>query len=121
MCPCCCLRSLVPAKKDAPAYQYRFETQQWNPRQTAIVVCDFWDYHHCHNAVRRMKEIGPRLNRVIETARRQGVTIIHSPSDCMESYRDHPARQRAIQAPASPSPVDISSWCSRIPTEEAAT
>ncbi|MEE2641323.1 MAG: ThuA domain-containing protein [Planctomycetota bacterium] len=115
------LRSQVPEKKDSPAYQYRFEAQQWDPRQTAIVVCDFWDYHHCLNAVRRMKEFGPRLNTVIETARRQGVTIIHSPSDCMESYRDHPARQRAIQAPASQSPPDISSWCSRIPTEEAAT
>ncbi len=64
-------------------------------KQTAVIVCDCWDYHHCLNAVRRLEQFAPVLNNVLSEARSRGVTIIHSPSDCMEAYRDHPARKRA--------------------------
>ncbi|MEO1997850.1 MAG: ThuA domain-containing protein, partial [Planctomycetaceae bacterium] len=90
--------------------------------QTAIIVCDVWDYHHCLNAVRRLKQFGPRLNRVLSRARTLGVTVIHSPSDCMEAYNDHPARFRAQMAPTAANlPARIAQWCSRIPSEEAAS
>ena len=58
----------------------------WPASKTAIIVCDVWDYHHCLNAVRRLNEFGPRLNEVLTEARRRGATIIHAPSDCMETY-----------------------------------
>jgi len=49
----------------------------------------------------------------------QGMTVIHSPSDCMAFYDDHPARRRAIEAPkAGNHPPEITSWCSKIPSEE---
>lgn len=115
------LRSRVPAESNPRQYQFKFENQSWKPAETAIIVCDFWDYHHCLNAVRRMKEFGPRLNRVINQARGQGITIIHSPSDCMPAYRDHPARLRATAVPFSPAAKEIQSWCSRIPAEAAAS
>ena len=93
----------------------------WKAHQTAIIVCDVWDYHHCLNAVRRLEEMAPRLNEVLTRARQQGVTIIHAPSDCMPAYVDHPARQRAINTPlAARHPRDIAAWCSQIPAEERA-
>lgn len=96
--------------------------QKWKPEETAIIVCDVWDLHHCLNAVRRLEQFAPRLDAVLKKARSQGVTIIHSPSDCMPSYEDHPARQRAIHAPqAAWVPHDVGSWCSVIPTEERAS
>ena len=103
----------------------RFHTLQrsdnWNATETAIIVCDVWDYHHCLNAVRRVEEFAPRLNKVLIEARKRGAIIIHSPSDCMPAYAEHPARMRAIKSPAAKSlPSDIKSWCSRIPAEEKA-
>lgn len=93
--------------------------ESWKPEQTAVIVCDVWDMHHCLNAVRRAEEFAPRLNQVIAKLRQQGVTVIHAPSDCMNFYADHPARKRASETPkASPLPPDIQSWCSRIPSEE---
>jgi len=66
-------------------------------------------------------EFAPRLDEVLATAREQGVTIIHAPSDCMDAYKDHPARLRAMQAPtASDLPAKIDAWCSIIPSEETA-
>ncbi len=96
--------------------------ENWKSEETAIIVCDVWDYHHCLNAVRRLEEFVPRLNDVLTTARERGVTIIHSPSDCMPAYVDHPARKRAIAAPtASFVPHDCKAWCSIVPSEERAT
>lgn len=95
--------------------------ENWPASKTAVIVCDVWDLHHCRNAVRRLEEFGPRLNAVLIEARKRGATIIHSPSDCMPAYVDHPARLRAIATPqAADLPKDIAAWCSRIPAEEQA-
>lgn len=94
---------------------------RWPAHKTAVIVCDVWDYHHCLNAVRRLEEFVPRLNQVLTEARQRGATVIHSPSDCMDAYANHPARQRALAVPAAATlPRDIRHWCSRIPREELA-
>lgn len=108
-----------PAGSGQFARQTRDET--WPAERTAVIVCDVWDYHHCLNAVRRLEEFAPRLNDLLKEARRRGATIIHSPSDCMPAYADHPARQRAMATvQAERLPRDIESWCSRVPAEERA-
>ncbi len=95
--------------------------ETWKPTETAVIVCDMWDLHHCLNAVRREAEFAPRLNLMLKQLREQGVTIIHAPSDCMDFYRDHPARRRAIETPqASQLPEGIGQWCHQIPAEEKA-
>ena len=95
--------------------------QTWAAAETAVIVCDVWDKHHCLNAVRRLEEFAPRMNDVLKQARRSGATVIHSPSDCMAAYAEHPARQRAIRVPHDKSaPQHVAYWCSQIPTEELA-
>jgi nicotinamidase-related amidase/type 1 glutamine amidotransferase len=96
------------------------ETQEtWQPGQTAIIVCDMWDSHHCLNAVRRAVEMAPRMNEVLKNARDRGVLIVHAPSSCMEAYQDHPARKLAQSAPkAANLPTDIGQWCRHIPAED---
>ncbi len=95
--------------------------KRWALKETAVIVCDVWDAHHCLNAVRRLEEFAPRMNDVLIEARKRGVTIIHSPSDCMAAYEDHAARKRAVSAPtAKNEPKDVEQWCSRIPSEEKA-
>ena len=99
-----------------------WEKVEWNPNEVAVVICDMWDSHHSVTAVRRVNEFAPRLNEVIKSLRGSGVTIIHSPSDCMPSYKDHDARKRALAVPlASDLPKEIYSWCHRIPEEEKAS
>src|SRR5438105_858700 len=72
-------------------FEARTRQVLWQPAQTAIIVCDMWDAHHCLNAVRRLEELAPVMNQVLVKARGQGVLVIHAPSSCMVTYRDHPA------------------------------
>jgi nicotinamidase-related amidase len=110
-------RAAGPDPKDQSKIATRKET--WATNQTAIIVCDVWDAHHCLNAVRRLEEMVPTMNRVLEKARDQGVLIIHAPSSCMASYKDHPARKRAQEAPTAKNlPKEIDKWCYKIPAEE---
>jgi nicotinamidase-related amidase len=103
-------------------YAVREKTEQWKPNQTAIIVCDVWDAHESLNAVRRLEEMCPRMNQVLESARSRGVLIVHAPSSCMERYQGHPARRRAQEAPrATNLPEAIGEWCRKIPSEEKGT
>jgi putative heme-binding domain-containing protein len=105
------------ASENPPTVHER--TVEWNPSQTAIIICDMWDQHWCQGATRRVAAIAPAMNRTVKAARDRGVFIIHAPSSCMEAYKDHPARKRAQAAPkAANLPTDISGWCDRIPSEE---
>jgi nicotinamidase-related amidase len=95
--------------------------ESWAALETAIIVCDMWDLHHCHNAVKREAEMAPRMNQLLEKARAQGVLIIHAPSTCMKPYEGHPARERAKAAPPAASlPDQIGEWCKQIPAEAKA-
>src|ERR1700722_3979905 len=71
--------------------------RQWNPRETAIIICDMWDQHWCKGATSRVAELAPRLNRVISVARQKGMLIVHAPSDCMAYYKDFPGRKLALR------------------------
>ena len=94
----------------------------WDAKQTAIIVCDMWDSHHCLNAVRRVTELAPRMNQVLDAARDRGALIIHAPSGCMEAYQNRPGRKLAQSAPAAGNlPNDIGQWCRQIPSEERGT
>lgn len=115
------LRHQIETSKGSGNFHTLTKTENWKPEETAIIVCDVWDAHHCLNAVRRMEQFLPRLNEVLVTARNQGITIIHAPSDCMAAYSENPARKRAMTTPkAAKLPEDIGKWCSVIPSEEAA-
>lgn len=113
------LRSRVPTEKDSGRFHTHNRTATWDAKQTAVIVCDMWDYHHCLNAVRRGTEMAPRMNEVLKKARDQGAIIIHAPSGCMATYVDHPARKRAQSVSKVDNlPQDIGKWCHVIPEEE---
>ncbi|MDO4570956.1 MAG: isochorismatase family protein [Planctomycetia bacterium] len=79
-------------------YLFRYQTTEWEPSETALIICDMWNGHHCLDAVHRVEELVPQMNEVVKAAREKGVLIVHSPSDCMGAYRDTPARRRAIES-----------------------
>ena len=96
------------------------DKQSWDPKETAVIVCDMWDSHHCLNAVRRVGELAPRMNEFLKMARDKGAQIIHAPSSCMDFYESHPCRKRVADVPKSKNPpIDIESWCHwKNPAEE---
>src|SRR5262245_42948117 len=66
------LRSRVPSAKEKGTFDVVTKAQTWDPKQTAVIVCDMWDSHTCLNAFRRVGELAPRMNQVLEKARSQG-------------------------------------------------
>lgn len=102
------------AGKDA----VRTKVLTWDPKQTAIIICDMWDDHYCINAAARVGEMAPHLNETITVARQQGVLIIHCPSGCMDVYKDTPQRKLAQQAPPVKTKVPLKNWCYIDPAHE---
>jgi nicotinamidase-related amidase len=75
-----------------------------DPTKTAVVVCDMWDDHWCKAASARCAELAKAADPVLKACRDKGMTIIHCPSDCMEFYKDHPARKRMLLVPKTSPP-----------------
>ena len=69
------------------------DIQEWNPKETAIIICDMWNQHWCKGATARVGEMAPAMNNVLTIARNKGVLIVHAPSDCIKYYKNHPARK----------------------------
>jgi len=95
-----------------------FPAAAWNPERSAVVICDMWDAHHCRSAQRRVREMAPHMNWVVERLRERGAFIVHAPAGCMAFYEGAPARRRARMAPPVPSTVSID-WNDRDPEREA--
>jgi nicotinamidase-related amidase len=95
----------VARSADGKSLERVEETAAWQPSQTAIVIVDMWDDHHCKSAAARVAEMAPKMNEVVKAARDQGVLIIHAPSDCMDFYKDAPGRKTAQQAPLAAASV----------------
>jgi nicotinamidase-related amidase len=79
--------------------------------QTAILICDLWNQHWCASATRRCGEIAKVIAPLVSDARAAGVYIVHAPSDTLEFYKDHPARQRAMKISLVTPPSPIAGWC----------
>jgi len=87
------IQQRVPSDLDPGAYKINQEVQEWNPEETAIIICDMWNEHWCKGATSRVAEMAPLMNDVVSIARKKGVLIVHAPSDCMGYYENHPARK----------------------------
>ncbi|MFZ1754587.1 MAG: hypothetical protein WBO46_10345 [Caldilineaceae bacterium] len=73
--------------------------------RTAMLICDMWDQHWSRGAAERVGAMIPRMEAVLAGARAKGVHIIHAPSETMDFYTDHPARQRILAlSPIEPPP-----------------
>ncbi len=91
---------------------------EWNVAETAIIVCDMWDDHHCKMAAQRVGVMAPRMNQVLTAARDRGVMIIHAPSETMNMYAGNSYRKRMEQAKEASPPVPIERRCDVDPTRE---
>src|SRR5262252_1257769 len=100
------------------AWEQLEQTVQWEPKRTAIVICDMWNQHWCHGATERVAEMAPRMNEVISKARDRGVFIIHCPSDTMKYYQGSPQRKLAQSAPKVNTDSSLEKWGGLEPKRE---
>jgi nicotinamidase-related amidase len=98
---------------------------EWDPHKTALIICDMWDDHWCRGAAARVTELAPVVNKFAHAARDRGVFVIHSPSTCVDFYKDTPQRKRALDAPLAAAPIPLSQatrwgtkWCWPDPRRE---
>src|SRR6478609_7439318 len=69
-------------------WKTKSEEKALKPERSAIIICDMWDDHWCKEAAKRCDGLAKATAPLIEAARKAGVTIIHSPSDTMDFYKD---------------------------------
>lgn len=101
-----------------PGFTTSERAVQWDPRHTALIICDMWDDHWCKGAAARVVEMAPVMEKAVAAARARGVLIVHAPSTCVGFYDGTPARQRARQSPAATPRVSLATaerwgtaWC----------
>jgi nicotinamidase-related amidase len=97
-------RSSPPGEPEVPASE---KAVAWDPKKTAIIVCDMWDHHWCKSAEARVGELAGPMNDMLKAARKQGVFVIHAPSTCTAYYKGTPQRKRAMEAPFSKTPIEL--------------
>jgi nicotinamidase-related amidase len=94
-----CRRVEVRSEKNTTEITSVISEQHWDPKKTALIICDMWDDHWCKSAAERVNEMAGPLNDVVTVARSKRVFIIHAPSTCTGFYKDTSARKRAQNAP----------------------
>lgn len=113
------LRERTGEPADAERTTVVERTTEWNVRETAIIVCDMWDDHHCKIAAQRVGVMAPRMNQVLSAARDRGVTIIHAPSNTMKFYEASPHRARMLAARVATPPFPLERRCDIDPSRES--
>jgi nicotinamidase-related amidase len=112
-------RKIDPFNKNSvPTWSEVEKTATWDPKKTALIICDMWDDHWCRSAARRVGEMAGPLNEVVSLARARGVFIIHAPSSTTAFYKDTPQRKLAQNAPFAKTPIPLAqserwgtAWC----------
>ena len=104
------LHATIQVKTPDGSWKDSLEVLQWKPEETAIIICDMWDHHWCEGASKRVVLMAPKMNRIINSARKKGITIIHSPSETMDFYSNYPQRKKMETAPVAKSSGKIKDW-----------
>ena len=101
-----------------PAFTTAERDVAWDPRKTAVIICDMWDDHWCKGAAARVVEMAPVMEKAVAAARARGVLVVHAPSTCVSFYEGTPARTRPQQQPHATPRVSLATserwgtaWC----------
>lgn len=119
-------RSRVAKQDDGSKERVSEETVEWDPKKTALIICDMWDNHWCKGAAKRVEELAGPMNKAVAAARQRGVLVIHAPSTTVDFYKDTPQRKRAQAAKFVKTPAPLSTverwgtaWCYPDPKRES--
>lgn len=80
------------AKTGTPLEAKRF----LDPRKTAVIIVDPWNYHWCMTWTEHAGGAVPRMNRVLHGCRKLGMQVLWAPTDVVSMYSGTPQRERAL-------------------------
>ncbi|MCL5037862.1 MAG: cysteine hydrolase [Chloroflexi bacterium] len=86
------MRSHVKCAPESDRWKEVTNVREFPAGETAIIIIDMWNCHWSKGATRRMNRLAPAINDTIEEARKNGVRIIHAPSDIVIHYEKDPHR-----------------------------
>jgi type 1 glutamine amidotransferase/nicotinamidase-related amidase len=110
-------RTRISSADEPGAWRMTLTPVPWKPSETAVVICDLWDQHWCKSASARVAELAGPMNEIVSMARSRGMLIVHSPSECMDAYKDHPARKNAMAVTTGTVPDFLGKWNSKLDKE----
>src|SRR5262249_32923577 len=70
-----------------------------DPRKTAVIVIDPWNYHWCMTWSEQAGGMVPRLNATLAGARKLGMQVLWAPTDVASMYAGVPQRERGLAVP----------------------
>src|SRR5262245_38807559 len=74
-------------------------SERIDPRKTAVIVIDPWNYHWCMTWSEQAGGMVPRLNATLAGARKLGMQVLWAPPDVASMYAGVPQRERALAVP----------------------
>lgn len=89
------------------SWQVTHSVEKLDPAKTAIVVIDMWDKHSCKSFTAKLGNMVPRMNPVLESARKLHMQIVFAPSDVLGFYRDYPQRKTMLAVPEHAEPGKV--------------
>lgn len=113
------LRTRVEVFKGSNEWREVLAPYPFRPAATAIVVCDMWDNHWCRGAAERVTKMAPKMNRLLEAARKRGIVIVHAPSNTLDFYREHPARLAVLRIPPAEPPAALALSDPKLPIDDS--
>ena len=94
-------------RRDSVTDKLIVTSEKIDPARTALVMVDMWDRHWCRTYTERVANLTPRMNKILDAARKLGIQVVHAPSDVVEVYKDYPQRKAMIAIPDSPPSKEI--------------
>src|SRR5262245_23190307 len=67
--------------RDAKTGQFAVRKLDLDPRKTAVIIVDPWNYHWCMTWSEQAGGTVPRMNKVLREARRLGMQVLWAPTD----------------------------------------
>lgn len=82
--------------RDAKTRQLFSNKRSLDPRKTAVIVVDPWNYHWCMTWSEHAGGAVPRMNKALQGARMLGLQVLWAPTDVASMYAGYPQRERAL-------------------------
>ena len=82
--------------RDPKTDQVIVRSQRLDPRKTAIVIVDPWNYHWCMTWTTQVGTTAARMNKALDGVRQLGMQVIWGPTDVAGMYVGWPQRERAL-------------------------
>jgi nicotinamidase-related amidase len=101
------LRSRVEAFKGTAEWHEVHLQKTLSATTTAVIICDMWDKHWCSGATGRVNGLVRKMDPFLDVIRKQGIQIIHAPSETMAFYQDAPQRKLMLALPKIGLPVPL--------------